>query len=78
MRISKTAVWLSALVAFLVLIASGAGLLLKSTYARETTSYAIQAMGQDIANLVSVLTLFIAAYFVGKGSVRLSWSGWGH
>ncbi len=77
MRISKTAVWLSALVAFLVLIASGAGLLLKSTYARETTSYAIQAMGQDIANLVSVLTLFIAAYFVSKGSVRafLVWMG---
>ena len=36
MRISKTALWFSALVAFLVLIASNAGLFLKSLYARET------------------------------------------
>jgi hypothetical protein len=77
MKISKSSIWLSVLVACLVLLASSAGLFLKSIYARETTSWAIQAVGQDIANLVSVLTLFIAVYFVSKGSVKafLVWMG---
>ncbi len=77
MRISKTSMWLSVLVACLVLIASSAGLFLKSIYARETMSWAVQAVGQDIANLVAVLTLFIAVYFVNKGSGQafLVWIG---
>ncbi len=77
MRISKTALWLSVLVAFLVLIASSAGLLLKSLYARETMSWTVQAYGQDIANIVAAAALFIAVYFVSKGSVKafLVWIG---
>jgi hypothetical protein len=77
MNISKTALWLSVLVAILVLIASGAGLLFTSTYARETTPWAIQAVAQDIANLVSVAVLLMAVYFVSKGSVKalLVWMG---
>jgi hypothetical protein len=77
MNISKTALWLSMLVAILVLLASGAGILLTSTYARETTPWAIQAVAQDIANLVSVAVLLVAAYFVSKGSVKalLVWMG---
>lgn len=77
MRNSKTPLWVSVLVAILVLLASGAGLLLTSTYARETTPWAIQAVAQDSANLVSVAVLVIAAYFVHKGSVRalLVWMG---
>jgi hypothetical protein len=77
MKISKTSVWLSGLIAFLVLIASGAGLFLKGTYARETTSYAIQSVGQDIENIVAAVALLITVYFVSKGSVRafLVWIG---
>lgn len=77
MRISKTALWLSVLVAFLVLIASSAGLFLKSLYARETMSWTVQAYGQDIANIVAAAALFIAVYFVSKGSVKafLVWIG---
>lgn len=77
MNISKTTLWLSVLVAILVLLASGAGLLLTSTYSRETTPWAIQAVAQDSANLVSVAVLLIAAYFVSKGSVKafLIWLG---
>ena len=77
MRISKTALWLSVLVAFLVLIASSAGLFLKSLYARETMSWTGQTFGQDIANLVAAVALFIAVYFVNKGSVKafLVWIG---
>lgn len=77
MNISKTALWLSLLVAVLVLLASGAGLLLTSTYASETRPWAIQAVAQDSANLVSAAVLLIAAYFVSKGSIKafLIWMG---
>lgn len=77
MRNSKSTLWLSLFIATLVLLASGAGILLPNTYARETTSWAIQAVAQDSANLVSVAVLVIAAYFVHKGSVRalLVWMG---
>ena len=77
MKISKTPLWISVLVAFLVLFASGAGLFIKSFYARETISWTVQAYGQDIANLVAAATLFIAVYFVNKGSVKafLVWIG---
>src|SRR5438105_2947790 len=77
MRIWKTALWLSVIDALLVVLASASGILLKSIYARETTSWAVQGIGQDIVNLVAVVVLFIAAYFVNKGSVKafLVWSG---
>src|SRR6266699_4939745 len=77
MKISKTALWLSVLVAFLVLIASSAGLFLKSLYARETMSWTVQAYGQDIANIAAAAALFIAVYFVSKGLVKafLVWMG---
>jgi hypothetical protein len=77
MKISKTPLWLSVLVACLVLIASGAGLLIKSLYARETMSWTVQAYGQDIANIVAAATLFIAVFFVNKESVKafLVWMG---
>ena len=77
MKISKTSLWLSVLVAFLVLFASSAGLFLKSLYAMETMSWTVQAYGQDIANIVAAVALFIAVYFVSKGSVKafLVWIG---
>jgi hypothetical protein len=77
MRISKTALWLSVLDALLVLLASASGILLKSVYARETPSWAIQGIGQDIVNIVAAVVLFIAAYFVNKESAKavLVWSG---
>jgi hypothetical protein len=77
MKVSKIALWLSVLVAILVLIASGAELFLKSIYARETASYALQAVGQDIENIVAAIMLLVAAYFVSKGSVKafLVWMG---
>ncbi|MFL5590822.1 MAG: hypothetical protein ACJ8DI_24685, partial [Ktedonobacteraceae bacterium] len=70
MRISKASLWLSVLVAVLVLIASSAGLFIKSIYARETMSWTGQAYGQDVANLVAAVALFITVYFVNKESVK--------
>ena len=77
MKIAKSALWLSVIDALLVLLASASGLFLKSIYARETPSWALQGLGQDIVNLVAVVVLFIAAYYVNKGSVRafLVWGG---
>src|SRR5689334_551936 len=77
MKIWKTALWLSVLIAILVLLASCAGLFLKGTYARETTSYALQSVGQDIENLVAAAALLLTAYFVSKGSMKafLLWIG---
>ncbi len=77
MKISKIALWLSVIDALLVLLASASGILLKNIYARETPSWAAQGVSQDIVNLVAVVVLCIAAYFVNKGSVKafLIWSG---
>jgi hypothetical protein len=77
MKLSKTLIWLSILLAVLVLLASIAGLVIKSIYAREVPSWATQAYGQDIANLITVAVLVIAVYFVNKGSVKafLVWIG---
>lgn len=77
MRISRTALWLSVIDALLVLLASASGIFLKSIYARETPSWAVQGISQDIVNIVAVVVLFIAVYFVSKESVKalLVWSG---
>ncbi len=77
MSISKTALWLSVIAALLVLLASVSGILLKSIYGRETPSWAVQGIGQDIVNIVAVVVLLIAVSFVNKGSVKafLVWSG---
>ena len=77
MKISKITLWLSLAIAVLVLIASSAGLFLNSLYARATMSWIVQTFGQDIANLVAAVTLFIAVYFVNKGSIKafLVWIG---
>lgn len=63
--------------ALLVLLASASGILFKSIYARETLSGVAQVIGQDIVNLVAVVVLCIAAYFMSKGSVKafLIWGG---
>src|SRR6266700_7086596 len=77
MNISKRESWLTLAIVVLVLLASSAGLALKSIYAREVPSWAVQAYGQDIANLVTVAVLLIAVYFFNKGSVKafLVWIG---
>lgn len=77
MKISKIALWFSVIDALLVLLASVSGIVLKSIYARETPSGAVQGIGQDIVNIVAVVVLLIAVSFVNTGSVKafLVWSG---
>ena len=67
MNISKSALWLSVIDAFLVLVASASGILLKSIYARETPSWAVQGMSQDIVNLVVMHCGLFRQQGIGQG-----------
>ena len=78
-NISVPAVWIgtSVLVSVLVTITSLFGIVLEKTYSRETHAWAIQAIGQDYANLAVVIILLVSTYFVSKHSLRgfLVWLG---
>jgi len=77
--VSVGPLWLGAsvLVSVLVTITSLCGILLPQTYARETAAWAVQAVGQDNANLVVVAILLVTTYFVWNHSLRgyLVWLG---
>lgn len=68
--------WTTALLAGLVTLTSLAGLL-SDMYGAETSSWRLEAWGQDIANLLSVPVLIGAAYLAARGSLRgrLVWAG---
>lgn len=63
-------------IAALVVLASGA-VIFADLYSREPVLWALQASGQDLANLASIPALLAAAYFANKGSMRalLVWMG---
>jgi hypothetical protein len=65
------------LLAALVLVSSSAGIFVNGMYVRETPSWALLAIAQDIANVVAVVVLLTAVYFVSRESVRgvLVWIG---
>src|SRR5687767_13917567 len=70
--------WLSLLLAVLVAAASGAGILLEGTYAKESASWAAQGVGQDIVTLtLAVPLLIVSAIEASRGSKRalLVWTG---
>lgn len=64
-------------IATLVAAASVWGLVGESPYAEETTNWATQARGQDVGNLLAVVTLLLSAYWHRRGSHRagLVWLG---
>lgn len=69
---------LSVPIALLAMVASLAGLLWDGTYAAETTSWAAQAVGQDVANvLVAYPALLVLAWLAHRGSLRayMAWLG---
>jgi flagellar biosynthesis protein FliQ len=67
---AKTYTLLTLAIAVLVILVSSAGIFVTDTYAKETKSWALQAIGQDIANLISVPILVAGAFLAAKGSVR--------
>lgn len=77
--VSVPPLWIgsSVLVSVLVAITSLCGILSEQTYARETPAWAVQAVGQDWANLAVVVLLLVSTYFVWNRSLRgyLVWLG---
>lgn len=69
--------WLSVFVSILVTITSLLGIFFERTYSRETEAWAVQAIGQDYANLALVILLLVSTYYVSKNSLRayLVWIG---
>jgi hypothetical protein len=61
---------LSLVAASLAIGTSLAGILVPGTYARETAAWALQAVGQDIANLPVAVLLVGSAAFIRRGSLR--------
>ncbi|MFO0703870.1 MAG: hypothetical protein U0525_04055 [Patescibacteria group bacterium] len=76
-NISKNIVILSYLVGFLVSVTSLFGIFVSATYTKETTNWAVQAKGQDVANLVVVLVLVISTFYLSNKSFKgyLVWLG---
>jgi len=73
-----TILFLSVPLVILTAIVSYAGIFIESTYARETTLYASQGIGQDIVNLFVVVPILMVATFFAyhkSKSGLLIWSG---
>ncbi len=74
---SKSVMIWSLAISLLVTAASVMGLVDQGIYGDETKNWATQARGQDIGNLVAVVTLLLSGYKSYKGSHRASlvWLG---
>jgi hypothetical protein len=77
LRVRPGWVALSVLAALVATATSLAGIFRPGTYARETPAWAVQAMGQDCANLLVAVVLLGSAVFLRRGSGRalLIWLG---
>jgi hypothetical protein len=70
--------WLSLPIAVLAMTGSIIGIVLEDRiYGGETSNWAAQSLGQDIANLVAYPLLLVLAVLAGRGSLRayLAWTG---
>lgn len=69
--------WTSALVAVLAAITSLLGIFFQKTYSREAEAWAVQAVGQDFANLAVVALMLVCTYYLSKKSLKayLVWLG---
>ena len=74
---SKSVLIWSLVISLLVTSASVSGLVDERVYAEETKNWATQARGQDIGNLLAVVTLLLSGFGYHKGSHRagLVWLG---
>jgi hypothetical protein len=77
MNISKIWVLNSVTIALLSLYASLSGIINSETYSKETANWALQAVGQDIGNLLAVPILLLCTYWITKNSPKayLIWLG---
>lgn len=77
MNISKTWLVTSIIIGALSLYASLSGLFQPLTYSRETANWILQALGQDVGNLLAIPALLISSYLLFKKSDKsfLIWLG---
>lgn len=77
LRPSRSVLLWSGAISLLVILASVLGLVSPSIYAQETANWTLQAKGQDIGNLLAVVTLLWSAVRYRSGSFRagLVWLG---
>jgi len=77
MAYSRAWIRLSVLISILVYITSLLGILDPTVYSKETMNWALQAKGQDAANLLAASILLISSYFFSRKSFRayLVWLG---
>lgn len=72
-------IWLlsSAFISILIAMTSLLGIFFEGTYSRETKAWAVQAVGQDYANLLVVIILIASTCFLSRDSLRayLVWLG---
>jgi hypothetical protein len=71
-------VWLTILLADLVVAAGVAGIFVPAVYANEAVSWAAQGVGQDLVNVLFVVpALLLTAFYIGRGSKRAAvvWQG---
>jgi hypothetical protein len=76
-RLGQWWLWFSVPIATLAIGGSLAGIFVDRIYANETTEWAGEAVGQDIANLVVFPALLAFAYAASRGSLKayLAWTG---
>jgi hypothetical protein len=66
---SSKPLYFSIPIGLLVIAAGIAGIFFRNTYSQETASWAVQGVGQDLANLiVAVPTLIVSALLIHKGA----------
>src|SRR5690348_6527039 len=69
--------WFTIPIAVLALAGSVTGLLVDRVYAHETSEWAGEGMGQDVANLLVYPLLLVFGLLAVRGSMRarLAWTG---
>lgn len=60
----------SVILAVLVCVSSISGILISQVYSQETPNWALQAIGQDVGNLLAVPLIVVSAFFVQRRSIK--------
>lgn len=76
-KVSKIWIVFSYSIAILSIITSLLGILTSLPYSKEAESWALQAIGQDIGNLIATIVLLFSTYFLSKKSIKtfFIWQG---
>ena len=76
-KVSKIWIIFSYIIAILTIITSLLGIFTPKPYSQETSNWALQAVGQDVGNLMAVFVFLFSTYFLSKKSIKsfFIWQG---